>query len=113
MIYLGMCHVVAGLLVMGVCIPLMQRKIGRNAWYGFRTPRTLSSDEARYAVNHGAAKAGVFMSIGTVIFGILLALLPPAMSTSASVLTGAVAAPIVLALGTVVAMCIELKKLDR
>jgi hypothetical protein len=56
-------------------VPLVQRKIGRNPFYGFRTSKTLASDKAWYAVNYGAAKAGVYLSIGMVIFGIVLALL--------------------------------------
>jgi SdpI/YfhL protein family len=53
----------------------VKRKIGRNPLYGFRTRETLASDKAWYAVNYGAAKTGVYISIGMVIFGIVLALL--------------------------------------
>jgi hypothetical protein len=110
---LAIMDVLVGLLLLGLCMPLVQRKIGRNALYGFRTPRTLASDEAWYAVNYGAAKAGVYMSIGMVIFGIVLALLPSTMSDNMQdgVLCAALAAPLVLVLGLVVAMNIELKKL--
>jgi uncharacterized membrane protein YjgN (DUF898 family) len=114
--------VVVGLIFLGVCIPLVQRKIGRNGFYGFRTRKTLASDKAWYAVNYGAAKAGVYMSIGMVIFGtipallgIVQALLPSTMSDHMedAVLFAGVAAPGVLILGLIVAMNIELKKLDR
>jgi uncharacterized membrane protein YjgN (DUF898 family) len=114
--------VVAGLIFLGVCMPLVQRKIGRNPFYGFRTRRTLASDKAWYAVNYGAAKAGVYMSIGMIIFGIVLALLgivqallPSTMSDHMedAVLFAAVAAPGVFIIGLIVAMNIELKKLDR
>jgi SdpI/YfhL protein family len=111
---------ITGLVFLGFLRPLVQRKIGRNGFYGFRTPKTLASDKAWYAVNHGAAKAGVYMSIGMVIFGIVaalfgivLALLPSTMSDymEDTVLFAAVAAPGVLIIGLMVAMNIELKKL--
>jgi SdpI/YfhL protein family len=114
MIVLGMMDVVVGLLFLGLCIPLMPRKIGRNGVYGFETPRTLASDEVGYAVNHGAAKAGVYLSIGMVIFGVVLPLLPATISENVEdgVLCAAVGAPLVLVLGLVVIMNIELRKLD-
>jgi SdpI/YfhL protein family len=93
----------------------VQRKIGRNAAYGFRTSKTLASDKAWYAVNYGAAKAGVYLSIGMIIFGIVLALLPSTMNDHLedAVLCAALVAPLVLILGLIVATNIESKKLDR
>jgi SdpI/YfhL protein family len=112
---LAIMDVVVGLIFLGLCIPLLQCKVGRNAAYGFRTRKTLASDKAWYAVNHGAAKAGVYMSIGMVIFGIVLALLPSTMSDNMQngVVCAALVAPLVLALGLIVAREIELKKLDK
>ena len=112
---LAILDIIAGIAFLGLCIPLVQRKIGRNALYGFRTPRTLASDEAWYAVNYGAAKTGVYMSIGMVIFGIVQALLPSTMSDHMedALLCAALVAPLVLVLGIIVATNIELKKLDR
>jgi hypothetical protein len=119
---LAILDVVVGLIFLGVLRPLVQRRIGRNAFYGFRTSRTLASDKAWYAVNYGAAKAGVYMSIGMIIFGIVLALLgivqallPSTMSDHLedAVLFAAVAAPGALIIGLIVAQSIELKKLDR
>jgi hypothetical protein len=118
----GITDAVAGLVFLGFLRPLVQGKIGRNGFYGFRTPKTLASDKAWYAVNHGAAKAGVYMSIGMVIFGIVvaplsivMALFPSTMSDymEDTVLFAAVAAPGVLIIGLMVAMNIELKKLDK
>jgi uncharacterized membrane protein YjgN (DUF898 family) len=118
-IFLAIMDVVTGLIFLGVFIPLVQRKIGRNPFYGFRTSKTLASDKAWYAVNYAAAKAGVYMSIGVIAFGIVLAivmaLLPSTMSDHMedAVLFAAVAAPGVFIIGLIVAMNIELKKLDR
>jgi uncharacterized membrane protein YjgN (DUF898 family) len=115
MITLAIMDAVVGLLFLGLCIPLVQRKIGRNAAYGVRTRKTLASDKAWYAVNYGVAKAGAYMSVGMVIFGIVAALLLSTMSDNMqdAVLCAALVAPLVLALGLIVAKNIELNKLDR
>jgi hypothetical protein len=111
---LAIMDVLMGLLSLGLCIPLVQCN-GRNAAYGFRTRKTLASDKAWYAVNHGAAKAGVYMPIDMVIFGIVVALLLPIMGDNMQdcFLCAALVAPLVLALGLVVAREIALKKLDK
>jgi hypothetical protein len=111
-----------GFVFIAVCRPLVQGKIGRNALYGFRTPKTLASDKAWYAVNRGAAKTCVYMSIGMVIFGIVVALLSIVMALVPStgsdymedtLLFAALAAPSVIIIGLIVAPNIELKKLDK
>lgn len=43
------------LLIIGLAIPLLKGKIKRNHWYGFRTPKTLSSDAVWYPANREAA----------------------------------------------------------
>lgn len=54
-------------LIMAVSIPLILRKIPKNAFYGFRIPRTLSgTDEYWYEANH---RAGIAMFVaGAVSF---------------------------------------------
>jgi uncharacterized membrane protein YjgN (DUF898 family) len=118
-IFLAIMDVVTGLIFLGVFIPLVQRKIGRNSFYGFRTSKTLASDKAWYAVNYSAAKAGVYMSICVIIFGIVLAivmaLLPSTMSDHMedAVLCITAMGMLVPIVGSTVAMNIELKKLDK
>jgi hypothetical protein len=111
-----------GLVFWGVCRPLVQGKIGRNGFYGFRTAKTLASDKAWYAVNYGAAKLVMYMSIGMVIFSIVLALLSIVMALLPStrsdymedaLLFTAVAAPVVFPIGLIVATNIAEKKFDK
>jgi uncharacterized membrane protein len=45
-----------GLLLAALSIPLVQRKIKRKGFYGFRVPKTLSSDEIWYDANAYAGK---------------------------------------------------------
>ena len=111
-----------GFLFIAICRPLVQGKIGRNGLYGFRTPKTLASDKVWYAVNRGAAKTCVYMSIGMVIFGIVVALLSIVMALVPStrsdymedtLLFAAVAAPSAFIIGLIVATNIEVKKLGK
>lgn len=51
---LATCSSVA-LLIIGLAIPLYLGKIERNGFYGFRTNKTLSSDEIWYAANRNSA----------------------------------------------------------
>lgn len=80
-IYIGLatCAGVSVILIL-VNIPLYQGKIKRNNWYGFRTPRTLSSDEIWYPVNKEAALnfiiASVFTLITTIVLFLLRAIIP-------------------------------------
>lgn len=60
-----------GLLEMLISIPLIQGRVPRNSWYGFRTPKTLASDEVWYPANAYAGKmlfaAGLVLLIVSVI----------------------------------------------
>ncbi|MCC7339469.1 MAG: SdpI family protein [Bryobacterales bacterium] len=44
------------ILIFLLAIPLLFDKIPRNRWYGFRTPTSMSSDQAWYYSNKVAAK---------------------------------------------------------
>lgn len=43
--------VVTGLILIAVSIPLVLKKIPPNQWYGFRVPKTFSSDHIWYEAN--------------------------------------------------------------
>jgi uncharacterized membrane protein len=44
-------YVGAGLLLIGLAVPLIRRKVRPNGWYGFRVWQTLADPEAWYAAN--------------------------------------------------------------
>lgn len=48
--------ILVGIAGIGLAIPLLGNKVPRNPLYGFRTKRTLSSDEIWYPANRLAAK---------------------------------------------------------
>ncbi|HZP81080.1 MAG TPA: SdpI family protein [Chthonomonadaceae bacterium] len=44
-------YTLIGLLFMGLSVPLIQKRIKPNPWYGFRVPKTLSDERIWYAAN--------------------------------------------------------------
>ena len=56
MLTLLMVYVAAGLLLAGLSIPLIQRRIPPNGLYGFRVKATLENTELWYAVNAYSGK---------------------------------------------------------
>lgn len=54
----GIALVVAGLAMIGLGVPLVAGKIGRNRLYGYRTAATLSDDRVWYPVN---ALSGIWL----------------------------------------------------
>jgi uncharacterized membrane protein len=99
-----------GLLIIGIAIPLVLGKIKRNNFYGFRTPRTLSSDDVWYPANRIAAKnmivASVFILIASAVLFLLKARMPP--QTTVLIIAVLTIAAIV---GAVVKSFIALRKL--
>jgi uncharacterized membrane protein len=61
-----------GLLVTGLGIPLAQRRIGPNRWYGLRVPATAANEDVWYEAN--AATGHDFVVLGILQF--VLAALP-------------------------------------
>lgn len=55
-----------------ISIPLIQRKISRNGLYGFRTTKSLSSDQIWYDVNAYFGKAFLISNLTTAIAMIVL-----------------------------------------
>lgn len=48
--------VVSGLVLVGVGIPLMRRRVPPNPWYGVRFPSTLADERTWYAVNERSGR---------------------------------------------------------
>ncbi len=61
-----------GLLFMGIARPLINRRVGPNYFYGFRTPRTLSSPDIWYPANEYFGRklfaTGVLIVLSAVLF---------------------------------------------
>ncbi len=69
-------YVGAGILLVGISIPLIQRRIKPNPLYGFRVPKAYKSDEIWYDIN---AYSGMRLLVGGIVIaiaGVLLAAVP-------------------------------------
>jgi len=64
---IALLYGLAGLMFIGVGVPLMRERVPPNAWYGFRTPKTLSDPQIWYSANRVAG-------IDLIIAGAILAL---------------------------------------
>lgn len=72
---LTILFVLSSLLLIGVSIPLIQRRVRPNPWYGFRTPKTLESETVWYDANEFSGRmllrAGVITLIATIVLAFL------------------------------------------
>lgn len=94
-VLLLLVFLLSGALIAFVSLPLIRGRIGRNYLYGFRTPKTLESDDVWYPANRYAGRellrAGLVLALGalvllpfagrlsvdtTVILGFIFTLLP-------------------------------------
>ena len=64
---------VLGLLYILLAIPMIGRRVKLNPWYGFRTPKTLSSDRIWYAANEHSGRMLFVSGVATILGAILLA----------------------------------------
>ncbi len=67
MLLLELIYIFGGLGMALIAIPMIQRWVKPNPFYGFRTPKTLSSETVWYEINEYSGKrlfiAGIFISI--------------------------------------------------
>jgi hypothetical protein len=66
----------SGLLLIGISVPLIQRRIKPNYWYGFRTKRTLNDPAIWYEVNAYAGKRLLVCGLITTSAAIVLYFIP-------------------------------------
>jgi hypothetical protein len=69
-------YVGAGLLLIGLSVPLIRRKVRPNAWYGFRVRQTLASPDIWYATNAYAGKCLLMVGVITVLTAVGLYRVP-------------------------------------
>jgi uncharacterized membrane protein len=87
--------VIAPLTIVLASIPMILRRIPRNYFYGFRTERTLASDETWYASNRMAGIAFACAGSAWLIAGLAFPFVMPAAEARVWVLSvglGAIAA---------------------
>lgn len=76
MIPLVALFVGTGTLLTILAIPLVQRRIKPNMWYGFRTKSTLSNSDLWYDANAYSGRLLLLYGIAIVVAAVLVALIP-------------------------------------
>ena len=69
-------YVGGGLLLIGLSVPLIRRKVRPNAWYGFRVRQTLADPDVWYATNAYAGKCLLVVGVMTVLTAVGLYRVP-------------------------------------
>ena len=91
--FMGIMHIMAGLILTGLAVPLIARRIPMNRWYGVRVRKSFSSDANWYAINHMGGwwllVAGMVLMVGGIVV-----LVDPLASETALILLGL--APVVV-----------------
>lgn len=65
-----------GLFFIGLALPLIQRRVKPNAWYGFRVQQTLDDPQVWYEANAYAGKYLLGVGIATMVGAIGLCFVP-------------------------------------
>jgi uncharacterized membrane protein len=95
-------QVVASLLLIGLSVPLIQRKIPPNGLYGFRVPRTLRDPVVWYEANAYAGKCLIWAGLVILVAAPALCFLVPGLTKDAYAIACALVA--LLALGVAVTL---------
>ena len=59
---------ISGIVISGLSIPLIRRKVKVNSWYGIRIPQTMENEKVWYAVNE---KMGKYIFVWGILISIL------------------------------------------
>ena len=80
---IAILFVLTSLLLIGVSVPLIQRRVRPNPWYGFRTPKTLESETVWYAANEFSGRMLLRAGVVTLIAALVLAFVPLSLAAQA------------------------------
>lgn len=75
-ITLGAAWTFAGLLIIGLAIPLVRGRVGRNSFYGVRFPQSFQSDQAWFEINRFGGKQAIVWAVPLLIVGMVAFFLP-------------------------------------
>jgi len=60
---IAIIHVIVALVIIGVSLPLVNRKVKRNRWYGIRIPEAFKSEERWLDINQYGGRLMIWWSI--------------------------------------------------
>jgi len=75
-IILGLSNIIVALLIVGISIPLVMRRIPMNHIYGVRFKKSFESEDNWYTINSYGGKQLIIWSIPLFIIGVLTFFLP-------------------------------------
>lgn len=87
-IAVGVGWIFAGLLCLGLSIPLMRGQVGRNPVYGVRFPASFESDDAWFAINRYGGKRMAIWSVPMILVGVAALFLPLQSNVGLALLLG-------------------------
>jgi uncharacterized membrane protein len=73
---IGIAWITSGLSCLGLSLPLIARRVGRNPLYGVRFPESFRSDEAWFAINRFGGQRLALWSVPQIICGIAALFVP-------------------------------------
>ena len=85
---IGTAWTIAGLLSLGLALPLIANRVGRNSAYGVRFPESFRSEEAWFAINHFGGKRMALWSVPQILWGIAAYFVPMSNNTTAAIAVG-------------------------
>jgi hypothetical protein len=97
-IIFGLTNIACALLIIGISIPLVKRKIKMNSWYGVRIPKSFESEENWYKINVYGGKELIIWSIPIILSGIICFFIPINDQHKEILSLALVAGPIILCL---------------
>lgn len=110
----GIINTAIALLIIGLSIPLVRRKIKMNSLYGVRLTKSFVSDENWYAINHYGGKAMIYWMLPLLVAGISTIIssffIPPTTNVEA-IWIGTAGIPTLLLIGSIIQVVIWSKHL--
>ncbi|HZQ05601.1 MAG TPA: SdpI family protein [Anaerolineae bacterium] len=76
MLLLQLLYILAGLAMSAIALPLIQRRIKPNPFYGFRTPKAFQSETIWYEINAYSGKRLFIAGLIIALVALLVPLLP-------------------------------------
>ena len=75
-IIFGMINIASALVIMGVSLPLIRRKVKMNHWYGIRIKKSFESEDNWYRINAYGGKQLFIWSSPMIFVGLICFLVP-------------------------------------
>lgn len=89
-VLLGLVNIGCAALFVGISVPLIRRKVGRNPLYGVRLPQSFRSDEHWYAINEYGGRQLTLWSLPIAAAGAVCLLVPLGPGSATLLTTGSI-----------------------